>query len=92
MTSQVPKRNIVGGGFAGTKLAQRIEHRLPPGWQTTLISQENFITYNPLLPEVVGASMLPGRRGPAVRIGSAWSGGLKCLSASKDGDGSDVAA
>ena len=51
---------IIGGGFAGTTLAQRIEHRLPPGWQTTLISQENFITFNPLLPEVVGASILPG--------------------------------
>ena len=51
---------IVGGGFAGTKLAQCIEHRLPPDWRTTLISQENFITYNPLLPEVVGASILPG--------------------------------
>jgi NADH:ubiquinone reductase (H+-translocating) len=51
---------IVGGGFAGTKVAQCIEHRLPPGWRTTLIGQENFITYNPLLPEVVGASILPG--------------------------------
>jgi NADH dehydrogenase len=26
----------------------------------TLINQENFITFNPLLPEVVGASVLPG--------------------------------
>ena len=26
----------------------------------TLVSQENYITYNPLLPEVVGASILPG--------------------------------
>jgi len=26
----------------------------------TLINQENFITFNPLLPEVVGASILPG--------------------------------
>jgi NADH dehydrogenase len=26
----------------------------------TLISQDNFITFNPLLPEVVGASILPG--------------------------------
>ena len=25
----------------------------------TLVSQENFITYNPLLPEVVGASIMP---------------------------------
>ena len=51
---------IVGGGFAGTKAAQRLEHTLPPDWTLTLINQENFITFNPLLPEVVGASILPG--------------------------------
>ena len=51
---------IVGGGFAGVTLAQHLEHRLPADWQLTLVSQENFITFNPLLPEVVGASILPG--------------------------------
>jgi len=51
---------IVGGGFAGTRTAQRLEHTLPPDWMLTLISQENFITFNPLLPEVVGSSLLPG--------------------------------
>jgi NADH dehydrogenase len=51
---------IVGGGFAGITLAEQLEHRLPPGWRLTLVSQENFITYNPLLPEVVGASIMPG--------------------------------
>jgi NADH dehydrogenase len=51
---------IVGGGFAGITLAEQLEHRLPAGWKLTLISQENFITYNPLLPEVVGASIMPG--------------------------------
>ena len=51
---------IIGGGFAGITLAEQIEHRLPPGWRLTLVSQENFITYNPLLPEVVGASIMPG--------------------------------
>ena len=50
---------IVGGGFAGTRAAQVLERKLPPGWTLTLISQENFITFNPLLPEVVGASILP---------------------------------
>ena len=56
-----PKRIvIVGGGFAGITLAEQLEHRLPPGWRLTLVSQENFITYNPLLPEVVGASIMPG--------------------------------
>ena len=51
---------IVGGGFAGMKTAQALEHTLPPDWTLTVISQENFITFNPLLPEVVGASLLPG--------------------------------
>ena len=51
---------IVGGGFAGAKTAQLLEHRLPPEWNLTLISQDNYITFNPLLPEVVGASILPG--------------------------------
>jgi NADH dehydrogenase len=61
-SSQTPLKNlvIVGGGFAGITLAQQLEHRLPPGWKLTLVSQENFITFNPLLPEVVGASILPG--------------------------------
>jgi len=51
---------IVGGGFAGAKLAERLERQLPDEWRITLLSSENFITYNPLLPEVVGASVLPG--------------------------------
>lgn len=61
MTSVATKNLvIVGGGFAGITLAQQLEHRLPRDWKLTLISQENFITFNPLLPEVVGASILPG--------------------------------
>jgi NADH dehydrogenase len=51
---------VVGGGFAGVALAQQLERRLPNGWRLTLVSQENFITFNPLLPEVIGASILPG--------------------------------
>jgi NADH dehydrogenase len=51
---------VIGGGFAGTKVTRALEHTLPPDWTLTLVSQENFITFNPLLPEVVGASILPG--------------------------------
>jgi len=51
---------VIGGGFAGTKVTRELEHTLPPDWTLTLMSQENFITFNPLLPEVVGASILPG--------------------------------
>ncbi len=51
---------IVGGGFAGITLAKRLERYLPKNREIYLLSRENFITYNPLLPEVVGASILPG--------------------------------
>jgi len=51
---------IVGGGFAGARLAQQLERGLPQDWSITLLSRDNYITFNPLLPEVVGASLLPG--------------------------------
>ena len=58
---------ILGGGFAGTTLARRLERRRPEDWQLILLSQENCITYNPLLAEVVGASMLPGHAVAPIR-------------------------
>ena len=51
---------ILGGGFAGSTLAHRLERRLPDGYRVGLLSEDNFITYSPLLPEVVGSSILPG--------------------------------
>jgi len=51
---------IVGGGFAGAQLAASLERQLPPSQSIRLLSRDNFVTYNPLLPEVVGASLLPG--------------------------------
>ncbi len=51
---------IVGGGFSGAVLAQKLESLLPLDWDIYLLSKTNFITYNPLLPEVIGASVLPG--------------------------------
>jgi NADH dehydrogenase len=51
---------IVGGGFAGAKLARQLEKQLPEAYAIKLLSRDNFITFNPLLPEVVGASLLPG--------------------------------
>ena len=50
---------IVGGGFGGTTLARCLERRLPPGWELTLVSEESTTTFNPLLAEVVGASVFP---------------------------------
>lgn len=50
---------VVGGGFAGTTLARSLERQLPPGWQLVLISEESYTTFNPMLAEVVGASVFP---------------------------------
>ena len=50
---------IVGGGFGGTALARRLERRLPQDVQLTLVSEESTTTFNPLLAEVVGASVFP---------------------------------
>jgi NADH dehydrogenase len=48
---------ILGGGFAGTRCAQRLERLLPAQRTVTLISSENYFVFQPLLPEVVGASL-----------------------------------
>jgi NADH dehydrogenase len=50
---------IIGGGFAGATLARRLMDKLPPGWDVVLVSEESYTTYNPLLPEVVGAGLFP---------------------------------
>lgn len=50
---------IVGGGFAGTTLAQALERRLPAGYRVLLVSEESYTTFNPMLAEVVGASVFP---------------------------------
>ncbi|NIR61623.1 MAG: NAD(P)/FAD-dependent oxidoreductase [Gammaproteobacteria bacterium] len=49
---------VVGGGFAGVALTRRLER--DAGVRVRLLSEENYVTYNPLLGEVVGASILPG--------------------------------
>jgi NADH:ubiquinone reductase (H+-translocating) len=50
---------ILGGGFAGATLARRLAGRLPGGWEAILVSEESYTTYNPMLAEVVGASVFP---------------------------------
>jgi NADH dehydrogenase len=52
---------IVGGGFAGTTLARALQTRGGRGFRVTLLSEENYTTYNPMLPEVVGSTVLPGQ-------------------------------
>jgi len=50
---------VIGGGFAGIAAAKVLQHHLPEGYQLTLVSEESYTTFNPMLPEVVGASVFP---------------------------------
>ena len=50
---------IVGGGFAGTTLARALDGKLPAGYELLLVSEESYTTFNPMLPEALGASIFP---------------------------------
>ena len=50
---------IVGGGFAGTTVARALDGKLPAGYELVLVSEESYTTFNPMLPEAVGASVFP---------------------------------
>jgi NADH:quinone reductase (non-electrogenic) len=52
---------IIGGGFAGTAIALRLEHkfRRDESVEISLIDSENFFTFTPLLPEVPSGSIQP---------------------------------
>jgi NADH dehydrogenase len=52
---------IIGGGFAGTAIASRLERkfRRDASIEITLIDAENFFTFTPLLPEVPSGSIQP---------------------------------
>jgi len=68
MKADQKKLVIIGGGFAGLTLAKKLERTMPSDWDIYLLSKTNFITYNPLLPEVIGASVLPGHVQAPVRL------------------------
>ena len=50
---------IVGGGFAGVRLAQRLERTLAPSMEIVVVSSENHVVFTPMLPEVVGRTISP---------------------------------
>ncbi|MFY9343185.1 MAG: FAD-dependent oxidoreductase [Planctomycetota bacterium] len=50
---------VVGGGFAGTHCAARLERVLGKERVITLVSSENYTVFQPLLPEVVGGALDP---------------------------------
>ncbi len=50
---------VVGAGFAGTNLVRSLNGKLPANCLLTLVSDESYTTFNPMLPETVGASVFP---------------------------------
>jgi NADH dehydrogenase len=50
---------IVGGGFAGVTLAQRLERLLRDQTEIFVLSADNHLVFTPMLPEVVGRTVSP---------------------------------
>jgi NADH dehydrogenase len=50
---------IVGCGFAGVTLAQRLERSLPVHTEIVVLSANNHLVFTPMLPEVVGRTISP---------------------------------
>ena len=50
---------VIGGGFAGVRVTRDLLRRRLPGTEVLLISEESYTTYNPMLPEAVGAAIFP---------------------------------
>src|SRR5215472_7174037 len=50
---------ILGGGFAGVTLAQRLERLTNENVEVVLISSENHLVFSPLLAEAVGREITP---------------------------------
>jgi NADH dehydrogenase len=60
LLADIPQRMvIVGGGFAGVTLAQRLERLLPLSTEIVVLSAENHLVFTPMLPEVVGRTISP---------------------------------
>jgi NADH dehydrogenase len=63
MTSNRPTRILIlGGGFGGVYTAIRLEHRLRRelrrgAVEIALVSRDNYLTFQPMLPEVVSGSI-----------------------------------
>lgn len=54
----MPVIAIVGGGFAGSAVARRLERRLKPGQaEIVLLGRENYTLFTPMLPEVTTGAL-----------------------------------
>jgi NADH dehydrogenase len=50
---------VVGGGFAGAALVRQLTSARTKEVEVTLISEDSYTTFNPMLAEVVGAAVFP---------------------------------
>jgi NADH dehydrogenase len=50
---------IVGGGFAGVTLGQRLERSLPAQTEIIVLGADNHLVFSPMLPEVAGRTISP---------------------------------
>lgn len=48
---------IFGGGFSGVFTAQNLAEVAPPGTEVMLVSETNYFTFQPLLPEVAAGAL-----------------------------------
>ena len=48
---------ILGGGFSGVFTAQRLAKKVPAGTEVMLVSETNYFTFQPLLPEVAAGAL-----------------------------------
>ena len=67
MSASRPLIVIVGGGFAGANLTRLLQRRARFA-DVTLISEESYTTFNPMLAEVAGATTKLVARGDARRV------------------------
>src|SRR5574337_101127 len=54
-----PKILILGGGFAGSNVLREIQKRLGKDTEITLVSQDNFFLFTPMLPEISSGMLHP---------------------------------
>jgi len=61
VSKEVKRIVILGGGFAGMKTAESLEHQFlhDPSVSITLISETNALLFTPMLAEVAGSSLEP---------------------------------
>jgi NADH dehydrogenase len=50
---------IIGGGFAGSSLAQHLERLMGTDVNVTVVSRDNHLVFTPMLPEVAGRTISP---------------------------------